>query len=154
MKIERVDKFRNIEKLSKLIYINFLYLQNEPGLKYTLDDIQETLKASNNISFFLTDSENKIVGYLIGIPKEISDGRFVYYISYFYIIEKYRGYGLGEKMLEYTINYIKKLNIKFIMLITKKESVAYNLYTKYGFIKDPIIEIQNNNYILMIRYND
>jgi ribosomal protein S18 acetylase RimI-like enzyme len=154
MKIERVNKFKNIDKLSKLIYINFLYLQNEPGLTYTIHDIQETLKSPNNISFFLTDNDDKIVGYLIGIPKEISDGRFVYYISYFFIIQKYRGFGLGEKMLDYAIYYVKKLNIKFIMLITKKNSPAFNLYSKFNFVPDPVITIQNNNYILLLKYND
>ncbi|MDD6796347.1 MAG: GNAT family N-acetyltransferase [Clostridiaceae bacterium] len=48
--------------------------------------------------------------------------------------EKYRGQGLGKKLLETSIEMLKRKCIKKISLIViGKNKVAYNMYQKRGF---------------------
>ena len=153
MRIERFSQLKNTDRLAKIIFINFIELQNQPDIDFSVRDIQATLVEQSLVGWFLLDNNNKTVGYLIGTIKDIGDGRVVYYISYFYIIQKYRNYGLGKKMLIAAMSYITKQNIKFIMLISKINSNAWNMYKKYGFISDPIIKLSNNkNYEVLLYY--
>lgn len=152
MKIQRFTELKNIDRLSKIIFFNFIELQNEQGIEFSIEDITSTLNSPSLLGWFLLDNNDKIIGYLIGTIKEIGDGRVAYYISYFYIIQKYRNNGIGKKMLAISINYIKKINIKFIMLISKKNSNAWNMYRKFGFSEDPIVKINNNRYALLLYY--
>jgi len=152
MKIERFTQLKNIDKLAKIIFLNFIELQYQPDIKFSIDDITATLVSSELIGWFLMDNDNKIIGYLIGINKHISDGRLAYYISYFYITQKYRNNGLGAKMLLIALDYITSTNIKFVMLITKTNSIAWDMYIKYGFLEDPIIKIDNYDYKVLLYY--
>jgi GNAT superfamily N-acetyltransferase len=154
MKIERVTSLRNIERLAKIIFINFISLENQPDIQFSIEDIKSTLSSSSLIGWLLLDDDSRIVGYLLGTSKELGDGRFVYYLSYFYIIQKYRGTGLGKRMLLICIDYITKINIKFILLISQIGSPAYNLYLKLGFLPDPVITLRNKDYKLLIYYTD
>lgn len=152
MKIEKFTKLHNIDRLSKIIFFNFIELQNQPDINFSIKDIFNTLNSSSLIGWFLLDNNNKIIGYLIGIIKDIGDGRIVYYISYFYIIQKYRNHGLGVKMLLIALNYATKMNLKFVMLISKINSKAFNLYIKYGFMEDPLVKLNNKEYKVLLYY--
>ena len=57
-------------------------------------------------------------------------------------------------MLLICIDYITKSNIKFVLLISRINSPAYNLYIKLGFLPDPVITLKNNDYKLLIYYTD
>lgn len=152
MKIERFTELQNTDKLAKIIFFNFIELQNEPDINFSFQDIKNILISPDLIGWFLMDNENKIIGYLIGVIKHLGDGRVVYYISYFYIIQKYRNYGLGTKMLLIAIDHVTKLNIKFVMLISKVHSKAWNMYIKYGFLEDPVISLNNTYYKALLYY--
>ena len=128
-------------------------LENQPDIQFSIEDIKSSLSSSSLIVWLLLDNDSKIVGYLVGTAKELGDGRYVYYLSYFYIIKKYRGTGLGKRMLLICIDYITKSNIKFVLLISRINSPAYNLYVKLGFLPDPVITLKNNDYKLLIYYN-
>ena len=88
MKIERVTTLRNIERLAKIIFLNFIELENQPDIQFSIEDIKSSLSSSSLIAWLLLDDNSKIVGYLVGTTKELGDGRYVYYLSYFYIIKK------------------------------------------------------------------
>ena len=153
MRIEIFKELKNTDRLAKIIFINFIELQNQPDIDFSVRDIENTLNESSLLGWFLLDNNNKIVGYLIGTIKDIGDGRVVYYISYFYIIQKYRNYGMGKKMLIAALEYVTRQNIKFVMLISRKDSKAWHLYKKYGFMQDPLIKLHNNkNYEVMLYY--
>ncbi len=152
MKIEKFTKLNNIDKLSKIIFFNFIELQNQPDIEFSINDIRNTLASNNLLGWFLLNNNNNIVGYLIGNIKDMGDGRLVYYISYFYIMPKFQNNGFGTKMLLMCIDYIKKININFIMLISKINTPAYNLYKKLGFVLDPLRKINNNNYKILLFY--
>jgi ribosomal protein S18 acetylase RimI-like enzyme len=151
MKIQKFNEIENIDRLAKIIFFNFIELENEPDIVFNIDDITSTLKSNNLLGWFLTDN-NKIIGYIIGELKELVDGRYVYYISYFYLIHKYRSKGLGFKMMLVCLNYISSINVPFIMLISNVYSSAFKLYKKLGFGFDPIIKINNPNFAVLLLY--
>lgn len=152
MKIERFTQLKNIDRIAKIIFINFMDLQNQPDIEFSFESIKEILVSPNLIGWFLMDNDNKIIGYLIGTIQYLSDGRQIYFIHYFYIIQKYRNNGLGKRMLLIAIEHITNINIKFIMLISKIKSNAWNMYLKYGFIDDPIIKLNNYYFRTLVYY--
>ena len=152
MKLERFTQLKNIDRLAKIIFINFMELQNQPNIEFSYESIKEILASPALIGWFLMDNNNKIVGYLIGTISDLGDGRQVYFIHYFYIVQKYRKFGLGTKMLLMAIDHITNINIKFVMLISRIKSIGWNLYLKYGFIDDPITKLNNNDYRTLVYY--
>jgi ribosomal protein S18 acetylase RimI-like enzyme len=154
MRIEKFTFLENIDRLAKIIFMNFFELQNQPDIEFTVEDISSILNSPALLGWFLLDDEGKIIGYLIGSLKALGDGRHVYYISYFYIIKKYRGSGIGKKIILIAMDYINKINIKFILLISKINSPAYQLYMKLGFLPDPLIILRNDEYKLLVYYNN
>jgi ribosomal protein S18 acetylase RimI-like enzyme len=153
MKIQRFDDLQNKDRLAKIIFLNFFNLQYEQNIDFSIESILEILNNPALIGWFLLDNNEKIIGYLIGKTQGLNDGRFVYYISYFYIVNKYRNNGLGTRMLLTCMEYIKNQNISNIMLITKNNSRAHKLYTSLGFDIDPLIKIKNNDYVVISNYS-
>ena len=154
MKIVKFNQIENIDRFAKIIFFNFIELQNEQNIVFNIDDITSTLKSSNLLGWFLLDDNKKIIGYIVGELKELTDGRYVYYISYFYLIHKYRSIGLGFKMMLVCLDYISSINVPFIMLISNIYSNAFKLYKKIGFGFDPIIKINNPNYAVLLLYTN
>lgn len=154
MRIVKFNQIENIQRLAKIIFFNFIQLQNEPGIVFNIDDIVSTLSSNNLLGWFLLDNDGKIIGYIVGELKELTDGRFVYYISYFYLINKYRSQGLGYKMMLICLEYIQSINVPFIMLISNVHSKAFKLYKNLGFGFDPIIKINNPNYAVLLLYTN
>jgi ribosomal protein S18 acetylase RimI-like enzyme len=152
MKIERFTQLKNIDKLGKIIFLNFMDLQNQSDIEFSFESIKEILQSPNLIGWFLMNNDNKIIGYLIGSIKELVDGRNVFFIHYFYITQNYRKFGLGTKMLLITLNHISNLNLKFVMLISKINSDAWFMYKKYGFVEDPIIKLNNLHFRILTFY--
>ena len=151
MRIVKFNQLNNIDKLSKIIYLNFLELQNVEGIVFNIDSIFNTLNSDNLLGWFIM-MNNQIIGYIIGELKDLVDGRYVYYISYLYIIKKHRSKGLGFKLMLNCMNYISNINVKFIMLTCNKNSQAFKLYKKLGFIVDSIIKIENPDYNILVYY--
>lgn len=154
MKIQKFNQIENIDRLAKIIFFNFIELQNEQDIVFNIDDITSTLSSNNLLGWFLLDGSGKIIGYIVGELKELTDGRYVYYISYFYLIHKYRSMGLGYKMMLVCLEYITSINVPFIMLISNIHSNAFRLYKKLGFGFDPIIKINNPNYAVLLLYTN
>jgi ribosomal protein S18 acetylase RimI-like enzyme len=154
MKIQKFNQINNVSRLAKIIFFNFIELQNEQDIVFNIDDITSTLNSNNLLGWFLLDNNEKIVGYIVGELKELTDGRYVYYISYFYLIHKYRSMGLGYKMMLICLEYITSINVQFIMLISNVHSNAFKLYKKLGFGFDPIIKISNPNYAVLLLYTN
>lgn len=152
MKIQRFNQIENIDRLAKIIFFNFIDLQNEPDIVFNINDITSNLKSTGLLGWFLMDDDNKIIGYVIGELKTLTDGRYVYYISYFYLVKKLRSQGLGYKLLLNCIEYITSINVRYIMLISNVNSKAFKLYKQLGFGFDPIVKINNPNYVVLLFY--
>jgi ribosomal protein S18 acetylase RimI-like enzyme len=154
MKIQRFDRITNIPRLAKIIFFNFIELQNEEDIVFNINDITSTLSSNSLLGWFLLNNDNKIIGYIVGELKQLTDGRYVYYISYFYLIQEYRSKGLGYKMMLMCIEYIKSIGVQYIMLISNIQSNAFKLYQSLGFNYDPIIKIDNPNYVVLLYYTN
>jgi ribosomal protein S18 acetylase RimI-like enzyme len=152
MKIQQFTSVYNHERLAKIIYINFLELKNQTDIDFTFDGIKKLLVSVDLIGWFLLDNDGNIVGYIIGRKSGINDGRFVYFIDYFYITPEFRTKGYGKKMILICLKRIMELNIPYIMLITKKIGIANALYRNLGFINDAIIKINNDDYQVLTYY--
>jgi ribosomal protein S18 acetylase RimI-like enzyme len=154
MRIQKFNQIEHIDRLAKIIFFNFIELQNQQDIVFNIDDIMSTLKSNNLLGWFLLDDNGKIIGYIVGELKELTDGRYVYYISYFYVIVKYRSMGLGFKMMLECIKYITSINVPFIMLISNIHSKAFTLYKQLGFGFDPLIKINNPEYSVLLLYTN
>ena len=152
MKFQQFRKLDNINRLAKIIFLNFIKLMDQPNIEFSMDAIERLLVSNNLVGWFLLDNNDKIIGYLVGEIQRLQDGRLVYFISYFYISKNYRGNGLGKIMLLRCLKFIKDNNIPFTMLITERDTVGYNLYKKIGFQNDPLIKIDNPDYVLLMNY--
>ena len=152
MKFQQFRKLDNINRLAKIIFLNFIKLMDQPNIEFSIDAIERLLVSNNLVGWFLLDNNDKIIGYLVGEIQRLQDGRLVYFISYFYISKNYRGNGLGKIMLLRCLKFIKNNNIPFTMLITERDTVGYNLYKKIGFQNDPLIKIDNPDYVLLMNY--
>ena len=92
----------------------------------------------NNMDWFLCfNKEGEVIGFLSLEPK-----KDYLYLDNFYVVEKERGNGVGERLLKYCLDN-KSKNIK---LISRNES-AINLFEKYNFKKIG----KNGRYYKMIR---
>jgi GNAT superfamily N-acetyltransferase len=89
---------------------------------------------------------------MIGETKELPDGRYIFYLSYFFIINKYRSKGLGVQMMINLINYVASINIRFIMLISEVNSKGFKLYKQLGFNDDPVLKLNNPNFTVLLYY--
>lgn len=154
MRIQKFNQIEHVDRLGKIIFFNFIELQGEQDIVFNIDDIKSTLGSENLLGWFLLNDNGKIIGYIVGELKELTDGRYVYYISYFYLIHKYRSQGLGYKMMLVCLEYIKSINVMFVMLISSIHSKAYGLYRRLGFGFDPIIKIANPNYAVLLLYTN
>lgn len=154
MKIQKFDRIDNVDKLSNIIFTNFIDLQYQGGIEFTIDSIKNNLTSTGLLGWFLINNDNKIIGYIIGDKQNLRDGRYVYYLSYFFIIPKYRGNSLGKKMLMNCLEYVKNINIKFILLTSEIDTNAFKLYTSLGFLYDPIIKINNPRFTALVHYSN
>lgn len=147
-KIDEINRFANI------IFINFIDLQYESGISFTIDSIKDNLKSPGLLGWFLIDNNDKVVGYIVGEKKNLEDGRYVYYLSYFYIIPKYRSKGIGKTMLQNTLNHINKINIPFILLTSQVNTNAFKLYRDLGFVFDSVIKINNPKFTALLHFSN
>ena len=71
-----------------------------------------------------------INGGQIGFARVLSDKISLAYLFDVFILEEFRGNGLGVKLMDYVIKYSDFANVKKWMLVTKD---AHKLYEKFGF---------------------
>lgn len=141
--VYEVRRIKHPEILTDVIHQNFIYLTKFPELMHTKNDIFKLLTDDNNIIYLVYNNKN-LIGYLVGEMKNVSN-RYVFYISYIYVMEKYRNKKIGSYLMNKAINYCHQNGIKFIILTCDTyDKKIIEFYTKkYKFIKDP--ELATNN---------
>ena len=79
-------------------------------------------------------------GYAVGTCAYLNMGNDIYEMIKMAVDENYRGLKIGLTIGEYSIQKIKELGAKKIMLFSNTEgsSVAIQLYRKLGFIEVPL----------------
>ena len=74
--------------------------------------------------------EQKICGYCTVARTDcIPDVSYTPYIGYMFVGEEYRGNRLSQKLIQYSMDYLKSIGFDRVHIISDHE----NLYEKYGF---------------------
>ena len=141
MILQEINSINQIEKFAKIIFFNFLYLQYEKNINFSLNSIIDILKNPSLIGW-LVINDGIIIAYLIGNKQLLTDGRYVFFVSYLYVSEKYRNKGIGTTLMLNCFKYCKENRMAFIMLISNENYFI----KKFGFIPDMLIKIKNDNY--------
>ncbi len=120
--IERMSE----EHLDKVVQIE----SDSFSIPWSKKSFEESLALDYTIFLVVMLEDTKeIVGY-IGIYKVFNEGD----ITNIAIDKKYRGMGIGTNLMLEAMNYIRKLEIKDLMLEVRKSNlVAQGLYEKVGF---------------------
>ena len=93
----------------------------------------EVIKKSieNSIVFGVYEKDNTIEK-LIGMARVITDFATTFYLADVIINEKYRGNGIGKKLIS-TIVTDKRFSTMLGILVTRD---AHGLYEQFGFVRD------------------
>lgn len=150
--IKELAEIKNPLLLSQVVYRDFQYLSNNPDLGHNMDELNRLINNNENFAgLFAFNSKKKLIGYLVGEIKHLSDGRLVYYISYLFVNEKYRHKRIGSHLLELIINKCKSRGYSFIVLTCDtQDQKLINFYKKYGFNYDPILRNNSKHDVLSL----
>ena len=74
---------------------------------------------------------DKKTGHAIGMGRVISDGVSDAYIQDLVILKKYRGKGLGKKLLQFLLDFCRSKKLLWVGLIAEPEQDGF--YTNLGF---------------------
>lgn len=152
VKCLQVRSISNPQEMSQIIYQHFSYLSQYPKLNHNPASIEKLLKAPNNISYLLY-FKDKIIAYMIGDMRDLSDNRHVYYISYIYVLKEYRGKKIGSLLIRRAVKLCREVGIPFIILTCDKVNTkALNFYRKHGFVLDPVLGNCNQTQSVMCLY--
>ena len=122
----------NVEWLKKHFYV-------EPYDEKVLSDPQKFIIDKGGFIFFVI-LEDEIIGTVALINQNT-----YFELSKMAISPRFRGQKIGEKLMEFCINFKKKQKWDSITLYSHRKLVpAINLYMKFGFIEIPVEE--NSHY--------
>ncbi|UGU16884.1 GNAT family N-acetyltransferase [Sinomicrobium kalidii] len=103
-----------------------------PGFEsYVLQGLAEFLKEYDPVKdrVWICEDHRKIIGFLCGVFR---DG--MVQLRYFILLPECRGLGLGKKLMQSFINYMKEIGCgKAYLWTTREQETAIALYKKYGF---------------------
>ena len=142
--IEETTRLKNPKSLVPVLYNNFLYLTKFPELMHTQDEIYKLLTSDKLLGYLVyhqTEKSKKLIGYMFGEFKNLNDGRYVFYISYIYVMDNYRNKKIGTQLMIKLVNYCKQNSVKFIVLTCDTyDTQIMNFYKKkFGCVEDNIL---------------
>lgn len=143
MKIREASRkdVKQINSLNQQLNEYHLKFDDYYKLRPNLEDI--TTKYFENIitsedSILLVAEDNKsVVGYIVGKvgvrpPVYEVDKRGL--LSEMYVLEKYRGRGVGRELTERMISWFKERSIKYVELsVDRRNDLGYNVWKSLGF---------------------
>ena len=91
----------------------------------------------DNITEFVALKDGVVCGYLM-LTKIINpiENNFYYLVDYVCVSSKYRGLGVGDKLMDYVYNYAKDMGAMYLQLTCSYNRVAaHKLYERCGYIK-------------------
>ena len=118
IKFERLEKIQNLD-----IAIT----------ESKITDLEKFIENKDNYAF-VGIIDNKIIAFLYGYGMLRPDGKRMFYIHSVDVINEEQSKGIGTKLMEFTLDYIKKENkyYKFFVLTKDNNIKACNLYQKYA----------------------
>lgn len=102
-------------------------------IEYNVENITQFINNENNYGF-IGIKENKVVAFLYGYGMLRPDGKSMFYIHSVDVISEYQSKGIGTRLMEVTLDYIKQENkyYKFFVLTEDNNIKACKLYQKYA----------------------
>lgn len=76
-------------------------------------------------------------GEIVGCGRIIGDSGFVYYIQDIIVLPKYQGQGIGTKIMDSIMEYLKKQCVERSIIGLMAAKGKESFYKKYGFIERP-----------------
>lgn len=109
------------------------YDEASPTARFFYDQI-----ASDRADFWTIDHNGKLIGELFvfkDLPdKEFADGRSKAYLCSFRINRAYQGRGLGTRLLEAVLSYLKGQGLRTVTIgVAETEKANIRLYDRLGF---------------------
>jgi len=101
--------------------------QGDNAYKYLADKY----KYCHNNSYVLADKD-EILGFILVNLSCWANGPQAF-IEEIVIDPKYQHQGFGNRLMEYTLDKLKKLKVKSVLLWTNKNAPAYKFHQKHGF---------------------
>ena len=120
-KIELMSN-NDLESIKEILQTEFDEFWNYEVLKQEL--------SSNNSKYIVAKTLDNIIVGFSGIKIILDTAELMNIVTK----KLYRKNGIGKLMLEYLINYCKKIGIKTLNLeVNAQNTIAINLYKKYNF---------------------
>lgn len=134
-----ISNLKDIQELNNKLF-ELEYKEFDPSLKvgwpYEKEGTEYFSDMLNNEVVFIAEANNKIVGYLAGsINVEQSyNTRTLAELDNMYILEEYRKYGIGSKLVNELKTYCRSLGIQELKVTASYKNInAINFYRKNGF---------------------
>ena len=123
----KVREYRkeDLEGVNVMLYEAFRRLKNP--------DISD----DKNFHEIVALADGRLVGYLL-LTKVLNPirNRHYYLVDYVCVVRDYRGYGIGEKLLDYAEEYARHCGGMYLQLTCRWTRIeAHKLYEKCGFVK-------------------
>lgn len=134
-------KYIRLNQNNMKIVPNKIIIDDENLLK---QDIEKFILDDDNYCF-VGILEDKIVAFLYGYGMLRPDGKSMFYIHSVDVLPDYQNNGIGTKLMEYVVNYIKEEGkyYKFFILTENDNIRACKIYQKFAN-KDEQVLFSNN----------
>ena len=109
--------------------------------------VQELRKqlSNKNVIYYIAEDKNDIVGYAaaqIDKPGQKTIPTKRGHLFNLYVKNPYRNQGLGQKLTDMTLKWLKQKNVKWVQLfVYSKNPSAYKFYKRFGF-RDHMLEME------------
>jgi ribosomal protein S18 acetylase RimI-like enzyme len=146
-----IDEQHEINELAKQVHK--LHVNWNPDMFFDVEQvipIERLEKLIETESIYVAEIENKIVGYIIIEIIEKDNGcmmryRKLLHIDTLCVDEKFRGMGIGTKMLEFAKKIAKEQNCTDMHLtVNPNNKNAIKVYEKFG------MEVNNISYMMKL----
>ncbi|MFL0352749.1 GNAT family N-acetyltransferase [Xanthomarina sp. GH4-25] len=118
----------NIEWLKTHFYV-------EPYDEEVLSKPEKYIIDKNGFIFFIM-LDKQVVGTVALVPIQ-EEGTFE--LTKMAVSPEYRGHKLGQKLMQYCLEFAKKQQFKrFLLYSSRKLENAIHIYKKYGFVEVPV----------------
>ena len=122
----------NMNIVPSKIIINNKNLSRQDIEKFIIDD--------DNYCF-VGILDDKIIAFLYGYGMLRPDGKSMFYIHSVDVLEDYQNNGIGTKLIDYVLNYVKNENkyYKFFVLAENDNIRACKIYQKFAKKEEQIL---------------
>ena len=123
-------KFVRLNKNNNEIISSNLIINNEEIMQ---QDIEKFISDEDNYCF-IGIINNEIVAFLYGYGMLRPNGKSMFYIHSVDVFEDYQNNGIGTKLIDYVLNYVKNENkyYKFFVLTENDNIRACKVYQKFA----------------------